>query len=45
MKVALRRFQAEVGVTVDGVAGPETCHALARYAREARGLQDLGFAA
>jgi murein L,D-transpeptidase YcbB/YkuD len=43
--VALRRFQAQVGVTVDGVAGPETCHALARYAREARELQALGLAA
>ena len=45
VKVALRRFQAEVGVTVDGVAGPETCHALARYAREARELHALGLAA
>jgi murein L,D-transpeptidase YcbB/YkuD len=42
---ALRRFQAEAGVTVDGLAGPETCHALARYAREARDLQELGLAA
>lgn len=43
--VALRRFQAQAGVTVDGVAGPQTCHALARYAREACELTALGFAA
>jgi murein L,D-transpeptidase YcbB/YkuD len=42
---ALRRFQASVGLTVDGVAGPMTCRALARYAREARELHDLGLAA
>ena len=43
--VALHRFQARVGLTVDGVAGPRTCQALARYAREARDLHDLGLAA
>ncbi|GIJ48165.1 hypothetical protein Val02_50510 [Virgisporangium aliadipatigenens] len=42
---ALRRFQAGVGLTVDGTAGPQTCQALARYAREARELHDLGLAA
>jgi murein L,D-transpeptidase YcbB/YkuD len=42
---ALRWFQARVGLPVDGVAGPMTCRALARYAREARELRDLGFAA
>jgi murein L,D-transpeptidase YcbB/YkuD len=42
---ALQRFQARVGLTVDGVAGPMTCRALARYAREARELRDLGLAA
>jgi|RhiMethySRZTD1v2_1073278.scaffolds.fasta_scaffold01616_27 murein L,D-transpeptidase YcbB/YkuD len=42
---ALRRFQARVGLPADGVAGPLTCRALARHAREARELRDLGFAA
>jgi murein L,D-transpeptidase YcbB/YkuD len=42
---ALRRFQARVGLPVDGVAGPMTCRALVHYAREARELRDLGFAA
>jgi murein L,D-transpeptidase YcbB/YkuD len=42
---ALRRFQAVAGLAVDGVAGPKTCHALARYAREARELNLLGLAA
>jgi murein L,D-transpeptidase YcbB/YkuD len=45
VKAALCRFQARIGLTVDGVAGPRTCHALARYAREARELHDLGLAA
>jgi len=40
-KAALCHFQARVGLTVDGVAGPRTCQALARYAREARELRDL----
>ena len=44
-RAALRRFQARVGLTVDGVAGPRTCQALARYARDARELHDLGLAA
>jgi murein L,D-transpeptidase YcbB/YkuD len=42
---ALRRFQARNGLTVDGAAGPLTCRALSRAAREARELHDLGFAA
>lgn len=42
---ALRRFQAGVGLTADGVAGPRTCQQLARYAREARELHSLGLAA
>jgi murein L,D-transpeptidase YcbB/YkuD len=42
---ALRQFQAHVGLTADGVAGPETVHVLNRYAREARTMQELGFAA
>jgi murein L,D-transpeptidase YcbB/YkuD len=42
---ALRRFQARAGLTADGVAGPLTCRALARCAREARELHDIGLAA
>jgi murein L,D-transpeptidase YcbB/YkuD len=42
---ALRRYQGRVGLTVDGVAGPMTSRALARHAREARELRDLGLAA
>jgi len=42
---ALRRFQAGNGLTVDGIAGAQTCQALVRYAREARELHVLGFAA
>jgi murein L,D-transpeptidase YcbB/YkuD len=45
VKRALRRFQARAGLTVDGVAGPQTCHSLVRYAREARELNVLGLAA
>jgi murein L,D-transpeptidase YcbB/YkuD len=45
VRPALRRFQGRVGLAVDGVAGPQTCHALVRYAREARELQSLGLAA
>ncbi|GIJ66733.1 peptidoglycan-binding protein [Virgisporangium ochraceum] len=45
VKPALRRFQAGAGLAVDGVAGPQTCHALVRYAREARELHGLGLAA
>jgi len=40
-EAALRRFQAWVGLPVDGVAGPRTVHLLARYAREARELRSL----
>jgi hypothetical protein len=42
---ALRRFQAGVGLTSDGVAGPRTCQLLARYAREAGEVRILGMAA
>ncbi len=42
---ALRRFQARAGLTVDAVAGPQTCHELVRYAREAREMRGLGLAA
>jgi hypothetical protein len=35
----VRRFQARVGLTADGVAGPRTVHQLARYAKEARDLR------
>ncbi|GAA1041230.1 hypothetical protein GCM10009557_64480 [Virgisporangium ochraceum] len=45
VKPALRRFQTGAGLAVDGVAGPQTCHALVRYAREARELHGLGLAA
>ncbi len=38
---AVRRFQSRVGLTVDGVAGPRTVHALARYAKDARDLHVL----
>jgi peptidoglycan hydrolase-like protein with peptidoglycan-binding domain len=38
---AVRRFQAHAGLTTDGVAGPQTVHRLARYAREARDLRRL----
>jgi hypothetical protein len=39
---ALRRFQSGAGLAVDGMAGPRTCHALTRYAREARELNVPG---
>ena len=42
---ALRRFQARAGLPADGVAGPQTCHALVRDAREAREMRGLGLAA
>jgi murein L,D-transpeptidase YcbB/YkuD len=42
---ALRRFQARAGLAADGVAGPQTCHALVRHAREAREVRGLGLAA
>ena len=42
VNTALRRFQARSGLTVDGVAGPLTARALARYVREARHLREIG---
>jgi murein L,D-transpeptidase YcbB/YkuD len=39
LAAAVRRFQARVGLTADGVAGPRTVHLLARYAEEARDLR------
>jgi len=38
LAAAVRGFQARVGLTPDGVAGPHTVHLLARYAKEAREL-------
>jgi murein L,D-transpeptidase YcbB/YkuD len=38
LEEAVRRFQARVGLVVDGTAGPRTVHLLARYAKEAREL-------
>jgi murein L,D-transpeptidase YcbB/YkuD len=45
VEYALRRFQAHVGLAPDGVAGPRTVQVLARYAREARDMRELGLAA
>jgi len=45
VEFALRRFQSHVGLVPDGVAGPRTVQVLARYAREARDMRALGFAA
>jgi hypothetical protein len=41
LEAVLRRFQARVGLPVDGVAGPRTVHLLARYAKEARELRGV----
>ena len=45
LEAAVRRFQARAGLRPDGVAGPRTVHALARYAAEARDLRRSGLAA
>ena len=45
LAAAVRRFQATSGLAADGVAGPETVHALARAAGEHRHLRELGLAA
>ena len=39
LDAAVRRFQRDAGLTVDGVAGPRTVHRLARYAAQARDLR------
>lgn len=39
LESAVRRFQAHAGLDTDGVAGPATVHALARYAEGARELR------
>jgi murein L,D-transpeptidase YcbB/YkuD len=41
LDATIRRFQGRVGLAVDGIAGPRTVHALARYAEEARDLRLL----
>jgi len=38
---AVRLFQARVGLTADGVAGPQTVHQLARFAKKARDLRRI----
>ncbi|MEV6635317.1 peptidoglycan-binding domain-containing protein [Actinoplanes sp. NPDC051470] len=42
LEAEVRTFQAHVGLAADGVAGPQTVHALARYAEEARDLRIWG---
>ncbi|AEV83800.1 hypothetical protein ACWT_2641 [Actinoplanes sp. SE50] len=42
---AVLAFQARVGLDTDGTAGPETVHLLARYAAEARELNEFRRAA
>jgi murein L,D-transpeptidase YcbB/YkuD len=41
LEATVRRFQSRTGLEVDGVAGPQTVHLLARYAEEARELRRL----
>jgi peptidoglycan hydrolase-like protein with peptidoglycan-binding domain len=41
LDTAIRHFQQQVGLRVDGVAGPRTVHQLARYAGEARNLRSF----
>ena len=45
LEAAVRAFQARVGLSVDGVAGPRTVHLLARYAKDARDLSRFEHAA
>jgi murein L,D-transpeptidase YcbB/YkuD len=42
---AVRRFQGRSGLRTDGIAGPETVHALATVAAEHRHLREIGLAA
>ncbi|WP_433382956.1 peptidoglycan-binding protein [Actinoplanes sp. CA-142083] len=44
LSLMLRAFQERVGLDADGIAGPQTVHLLARYAKEIREL-NLGMAA
>jgi peptidoglycan hydrolase-like protein with peptidoglycan-binding domain len=39
LTAAVRDFQAHLGLAADGIAGPETVHALARYAKQAREMR------